>query len=711
MKNRFFVWVIFTLPGFACFSQTFPDSISELKKVVVEGSGRYKVDDPSASLRVSTPLLQLPQNVQVISERTLRDQQIFDMLEGATRNVSGAMRTDSWDNYASILMRGGTVTPFRNGMNVKMPSGPFLEDMSMVERIEFVKGPAGFMLANGEPTGFYNIVTKKPTGVTKGEATLSLGSFDFYRATLDLDGKLSDNGKLLYRFNVMGQMKNSHRDFDFNNRYTIVPVIAYKFNENTSLTAEYTYQYMRMAMLGSAYVFSPNKYGDLPRNLSLLDANLDPTDIREHNIYLTLNHRIDPNWRFTAQLAYFNYQQQGASMWPAYPVGLTSDGVLTRSVANWDAFNESRLGQAYVNGRLTTGAVTHQVLAGLDMGFKSYYADYYQVFTLTGFDIYGNPVPFNVYNAVHGFIPADAQPRFDRSLPLRQRGGGTEGESYNSMHVQDELQLLNNRLRITLAGRYSKLKQHSFGTYSNDHKFTPRAGVSVSLDKSTVVYGLYDQSFLAQQGTDSASKPFVPVTGNSLEAGVKKDWGQGKWTSSVSAYRIIRNNVVSVVPGPQYRAIQTGQTKTVGAELDVRGEVSRGLNLIFNYAYTDAEVTRDEDAAKVGGPVPNVMFADHISNGWLNYRVSSGKIKGLGAGLGYQYQARRKEELPDYFRLDGNLSWQGPQFGVALNVNNILDDYLFMGSLFEHNNDPSSIEYNFQVEAGVNLRATFSYRF
>ena len=42
--------------------------------------------------------------------------------------------------------------------------GPLTEDMSMVERIEFVKGPAGFMLANGDPSGFYNVVTKKPSG-------------------------------------------------------------------------------------------------------------------------------------------------------------------------------------------------------------------------------------------------------------------------------------------------------------------------------------------------------------------------------------------------------------------------------------------------------------------------------------------------------------------------------------------------------------------
>lgn len=85
--------------------------------------------------------------------------------------MSVALQTlEHWDN---INMRGSQVTAFRNGMNVKMPWGTLAEDMSMVERIEFVKGPAGFMMGNGDPSGFYNVVTKKPTGVNKGEATLS----------------------------------------------------------------------------------------------------------------------------------------------------------------------------------------------------------------------------------------------------------------------------------------------------------------------------------------------------------------------------------------------------------------------------------------------------------------------------------------------------------------------------------------------------------
>src|SRR5688500_6189182 len=229
----------------------------ELKEVVVLANrSSFKTNRGSSSLRLQSPILEIPQNIQVVTAKLINNQQIFDMLEGVTRNVSGASRVEHWDNYARITMRGSNVGAFRNGMNVSTDWGPLTEDMSMVERIEFVKGPAGFMLANGDPSGFYNVVTKKPSGRNKGEVGISLGSFDLYRATLDLDGKLSGDGKLLYRFNVMGQLKGSHRQFDYNNRYTIVPVLKYLIDDKTSVTLEYTHQFSEVNVIGSNYVFS-----------------------------------------------------------------------------------------------------------------------------------------------------------------------------------------------------------------------------------------------------------------------------------------------------------------------------------------------------------------------------------------------------------------------------------------------------------------------
>lgn len=211
------------------------ENSKELTEVVVTANpSRYVADYPSVSLRLQTPLVEVPQNIQVVTKKVIQEQQSFDMLEAVTRNVSGARRMEHWDNYAVVYMRGAQIAAYRNGMNVTMYWSPQTEDMSMVERIEFVKGPAGFMLANAEPSGFYNVVTKKPTGITKGEVAMTVGSYNTYRTTLDLDGKLDKEGKLLYRFNAMAQSKGSHRPYEYNNRVLVAPVLKYIFNDHTS---------------------------------------------------------------------------------------------------------------------------------------------------------------------------------------------------------------------------------------------------------------------------------------------------------------------------------------------------------------------------------------------------------------------------------------------------------------------------------------------
>jgi iron complex outermembrane receptor protein len=299
------------------------------------------------------------------------------MLEGVTRNVSGATRIEHWDNYARITMRGSNVGAFRNGMNVSTSWGPLTEDMSMVERIEFVKGPAGFMLANGDPSGFYNIVTKKPSGRNKGEVGFSMGSFDLFRGTIDLDGKLTKDGKLLYRLNAMGQLKGSHREFDYNNRYTIAPVLKYLIDKNTSLTLEYTNQFSEVNVIGSNYVFSKRGYADLPRDFTTAEANLAPTTMDDKSLLALFEHKFHPNWKFTTQLAYFNYNQIGASLWP-WGFDTNNDSLLQRGMSSWDVLGTSKIGQMFVNGELNSGSVTHRLLGGIDMSNKDYYHDWNQ---------------------------------------------------------------------------------------------------------------------------------------------------------------------------------------------------------------------------------------------------------------------------------------------------------------------------------------------
>jgi iron complex outermembrane receptor protein len=178
-------------------------------------------------LRLNEPLLQVPQNIQVVTSQILADQQVISMSDGLIRNVSGAIRQEHWgDLYTNITMRGSQIQAFRNGFNVVSSYwGPLTEDMSFVDHIEFVKGPAGFLLSNGDPSGLYNVVTKKPTGQTKGEVSFTTGSFNLNRTTLDLGWQTKQRWQSCFiALNVSAQNKGSFRANEFNDRYAIAPV-------------------------------------------------------------------------------------------------------------------------------------------------------------------------------------------------------------------------------------------------------------------------------------------------------------------------------------------------------------------------------------------------------------------------------------------------------------------------------------------------------
>ena len=249
-----------------------------------------------------------------------------------------------------------------------------------------------------------------------------------------------------------------------------------------------------------------------------------------------------------------------------------------------------------------------------------------------------------------------------------------------------------------------------------DSHITPRLGVSFSITESLAVYGLYDQAFIPQSGIIKNGDKVKPLTGSNTELGIKKDWFDGTWSTTLSAYSILKENELTSdpanQPGQQY-SIVIGKKRARGAEFDVRGKIIDGLNLIANYAFTESVVT-ESNILTVGSSIPG--FSKHVANAWLNYTLVSGTLKGLGASIGGTYLAGRQtdtwspglEKLPDYFRLDGGLSYETGKLKFTANVFNILDKYLYSGSFYASTNVNA---YYWQSEQPINGRIGVTYKF
>ena len=673
----------------------------------------YNLNTVSSALRLQSPLINLSQNIQEIASEVLYDQAVYNMTDGVTRNVSGVVRQEVSNNLGPYMfMRGGLVSTLRNGIDLTpIYRGPIPEDVAIIDRVEFIKGPSGFMNNIGDPAGTFNVMTKQPTGKRQYTVNAMWGSWDLFRAAADLDGLLDKKGKLQYRLNVMAMSANSFVKTDFNKRLLVAPVIKYLISDKTTVSAEYMFQKFSYAMM-SPIVMTPNSFASLPNDFTINEKGLDPYKVSDHTGFVTLNHAFNKNWSVTARGAFMLNQKEGIYMWVT-GVNAANPNILLRNpkydLEKTTVFSQ----QAFLNGKAKTGGVDHQLLAGIDMNQKKFIADSYVSYDTQTNDQGTSTLkyyPLDITNPVYGAqIP-------DYRTPGGVRNGNTDQKiNYYSFYALDELAFFENKLRLTLGARYTSVKTENVvsqvQTGSRDQKLTPRLGFSYSLTSDLSFYALYDRTIVPQTGTTRTGGVIKPLTGVNHEIGIKKNWFDNRWNTTISVYKIKRNNIVSTDPDNVAYRIQVGETGSKGMDLDVKGEVVRGLNIVVNYAYNDSKVKHDVNTALIGMRTP--MFVKHIQNSWLNYELSSGKLNGVSVSLGYQYQAGRGErfvtatphKLPDFFRLDGGLGYSVKKFKINLIVNNLLNKHLIGTPWYR------SGLYYWVPQASINGRLSLSYSF
>ncbi|WP_165023225.1 TonB-dependent siderophore receptor [Dysgonomonas sp. ZJ279] len=652
-----------------------------LGDIVIESKiyKKYNLGNISNSLRIQGQMLEIPQNIQIINSSVLRDQLSLNVTESVTRNVSGAFREELHNGVSpDIYLRGGYISAQRNGVDLRpLLKGPIGDDVAIIENIEFVKGPSGFLNSLGDPAGSYNIITKKPTGTNRKSFQVMQGSFGLLRAEADLDGKFDEDGKLLYRFNIMGMNKKGFLQFDNNERILIAPSLKYKFDESTSLTVEYIYQRLNYMLLSEAQI-SPYGFGSLPTDFTISDPNLRPYRANDHSAFVNFQKKFNQNWSFTTQVSNINSQSAGTIFW-VYGKNETDPDILDRYYV-YDGMKYNIFStQAFTQGNFSTGNIRHSFLAGIDFNHKR---NKTQDTWGTATAIYplsiSNPIYSNVIN--NNGIGGD----FDSENGINSVENLTDSRLYyTSAYVMDEIGLIDNKLKISAGLRLTQsdadFNQYGEETEASDWVLTPRLGANYLLTNSFSVYGLYDNSFIPQAGIAYDKTPLKPIRGVSFEAGLKKDWNNKALSTTLSFYHITRSQ--NIVKDPVSNDFyQSGENESQGIEFDLRGRIVKGLDVIINYAYTDSKITKDDkNPGMVGMATPNRIR--HIQNSWLNYELPFKALKDFSLSLGYQYMAGRAErftsmdpqELKDYFRMDGGISFTKKRFSINLIVNNILD--------------------------------------
>ena len=668
--------------NYAQSSPIYNDSIEVINLEAIEIISKkprvYNIGDISSSLRLNSKILDIPQNIQSVSSTILKDQFVFSVNEGVTRNVSGTFREELHNGISSdIYSRGGYINAQRNGVDLRpLLKGPLADDVSVIERIEFVKGPSVFMNSLGDPAGSYNIVTKKADGIERNYFTLSQGSFNMFRGEADLSGKYDKTNKLFYRVNLAGMSKHGFLKYDDNSKLLIAPSIRYNIDNNTSISAQYIYQHMNFKMLSEAQI-SPYGFGTLPKDFTITDPSTRPYTGDEHNAYLNFDKKLNEKWSFHTQFANINSKSEGTMYWvngknEQNPDIL--DRVLVYDAMKYNTFSA----QGYAQGKFNTGIFSHSLLTGVDYNFKT---NKTQDTWNTATTIYplsiSNPVYTDVINnnGIGGNSNSENQ--------VNGVENNTNGRLYYiSPYIMDEIGIIDNLITLNVGLRYTKsearMNQYGDITKASDSKLSPRAGLNVKVDRKTGVYVLYDNTFTPIAGKSYDGKNLKPIKGESIEIGLKREW-TNDFSTTISAYHITRSN--TAINDPATNDIyQTGQNKAKGFEIDVKGRVFHGMYVNINYAYTDSKITKDDkNESLVGRATPNRIR--HIQNTWVTYQIPSKLLNGLSVSTGYQLLMGRAERftssepatLKNIFRMDSGVSYERGKITLQVMVNNVLN--------------------------------------
>ena len=128
---------------------------------------------PAASrsaTKTAAALRDVPQAVNVVSEELIRDQAAHS-LQDVLQNVPGVGLSSGDGQRDQVTIRGFNALSdqFVDGLR---DDALYFRDLSNVERVEVIKGPAAVLYGRGSSGGLINRVTKKPQPGRFGDLTL-----------------------------------------------------------------------------------------------------------------------------------------------------------------------------------------------------------------------------------------------------------------------------------------------------------------------------------------------------------------------------------------------------------------------------------------------------------------------------------------------------------------------------------------------------------
>ena len=197
----------------------------------------YRASNSVSATRVDTPISDLPFAISAFTQQFIQDTaptDLYDIVRYAAGVTSGAKEFNAGAD--SFTIRGFQQSPERNGFNEGQ--GNIYVDPVMIERVEVVKGPSALLYGQVAPGGTVNYITKTPQEEVFANIGTGVGSYNFFRETLDVNAPIVSK-TLLFRVNAAYEngLQYEHLDSSTNKATTrvIAPSLTWNVAKNVTL--------------------------------------------------------------------------------------------------------------------------------------------------------------------------------------------------------------------------------------------------------------------------------------------------------------------------------------------------------------------------------------------------------------------------------------------------------------------------------------------
>lgn len=650
----------------------------------------YRAERSLTATKTDTPLSETPRSVSVVTRQEIEDQgaqTLADILmyTAGTSPVAYAVH----DALAGdiFFIRGVNQRNFgyglyRDGLRVQPNAYTTSTEPYSLERVEVLKGPTSILYGENVPGGLVNLVSKRPTDTTQGEVNLSYGTFDHKEFSTDVSGRLTSDGSVTGRMIALVRDADTQTDSVPNDRVFLAPSLTFELTDRDTLTLLALYQKddteIQTGLPAAGTLLDHPSGRKMDPSHSLGHPEWDTFDREFWSVGYEYEHLINNQWSFRQNARYLQSETTRREVWWSFPAGvpgMNGDGY-DDFVA---AYGRDRDDEAYMAnidnqllGKFTSGGAENTFLAGISYDQNSY--------DQTQF-VSQRPTEYVLLNIFDPVWPNEPQ-----TSVL-----GTDGELKQDLAgAYAQFQTKVGGFIGLLGGRYDWAKSDydnranpagSFDTI--DHEFTWQGGVMYQFDNGVSPYLSYATSFVPVQQIQSVSSgPLDPITGDQYELGVKYEPPGQDFMVTAAYYALTKEDDAIYDPNVgEFR--QVGETRSNGAEIEVRGDINDNLSVSAAYAYTDAEITKDPDGSflkdKQITAVPR-----HQGSAWANYRFHDGALNGLETGVGVRYlgssygypeSSYGTLKTDDTWLMDMLLGYQfNPQWRATVNARNLLGE-------------------------------------